>query len=131
MKLKEEAEKQYQNRDVDVDVDAANRKASTLNSNASNEKSRDEEGGDEANASSTWGKISFLNQNDIATLSNDQLKRHLAARNESTDGSKKKLIERLSKSIEEEKQREIRLALEKEHCRTRDLEQKDEYNRFS
>lgn len=124
MKLKEEAEKQYQNRDVDVDVDAANRKASTLNSNASNEKSRDEEGGDEANASSTWGKISFLNQNDIATLSNDQLKRHLAARNESTDGSKKKLIERLSKSIEEEKQREIRLALEKEHCRTRDLEQK-------
>lgn len=117
MKLKEEAERQYR--------DAANRKASKSKSKASNaERSREKEEENDGDVSSTWGKISFLNQNDITKLSNDHLKRHLAARNESIDGSKKKLIERLSKSIEDETQREVRLAMEKEHCRIRDLEQK-------
>lgn len=110
MKLKEEAEKQYQ--------DNANRQRQAAKaSNAVG--SRPKNGSD-----STWGKISFLNEQDITTLSNDHLKRHLAARNESIEGGKKKLIERLSTSIEDENQREVRIALEKEHCRVRDIEQK-------
>eukprot|EP00984_Skeletonema_dohrnii_P016642 scaffold7443_cov82-Skeletonema_dohrnii-CCMP3373.AAC.4 len=108
MKLKEEAEKQYR--------DNASRELAKKASNA-------EGGRKENDADSTWGKIAYLNANDIAKLSNDHLKRHLAARNESIEGSKKKLIERLSNSIEDEKQREVRIALEKEHCRIRDIEQ--------
>ena len=106
MKLKEEAEKQYRDREA--------AKAAALGERRS---SREDE--------VDWGKISFLTQNgnDIAKLSNDHLKRHLAARNELIDGNKKKLIERLSNSVEDEKQREVRLALEKEHCRIRDIEQ--------
>ncbi|KAL7448844.1 hypothetical protein ACHAWC_000971, partial [Mediolabrus comicus] len=44
--------------------------------------------------------------------------------NEPVEGSKKKLIERLVSSVEEEKQREINIAKELEHCRIRDVEEK-------
>ena len=109
MKLKEEAEKQYR--------DNASRQAAKV-SNAEGDGDRLNNGED-----STWGKISFLNGIEIAQLSNDHLKRHLAARSEPIDGSKKKLIERLTNSIEDERHREVRIAKEKEHCRIRDLEQ--------
>lgn len=105
MKLKEEADKQYRDRAAARDQEASIAEA-------------------ECNDKSTWGDISFLGKTDIAKLSNESLKRHLAARNEPIEGSKKKLIERLVTSVEEEKQREINIAKELEHCRIRDLEEK-------
>lgn len=109
MKLKEEAEKQYR--------DHASRQAAK-EPNTEGDRDQLNEKND-----STWGKISFLNGVEIAKLSNDHLKRHLAARNEPIEGSKKKLIELLVNSIEDEKQRDARIAQEKEHCRIRDIEQ--------
>lgn len=109
MKLKEEAEKQYLVREQAA-------KASNANAVEGRPKKNDSD--------FNWGQISFLKKQDITTLSSDHLKRHLAARSESIEGGKKKLIERLSTSIEDENQREVRIALEKEHCRIRDIEQK-------
>jgi alpha-tubulin suppressor-like RCC1 family protein len=71
-----------------------------------------------------WGQLYFLSKTDISTLSTDHLKRHLAARNISFEGSKKKLISRLVNSVEEENQKEITIALELAHIHIRDLEQK-------
>lgn len=111
MKLKEEAEKQYR--------DNANRQAAKAKaSNAVGGRPKTKNDSD-----FNWGRISFLKKQDITTLSNDHLKRHLAARNEPIEGGKKMLIDRLSTSIEDENQREVRIALEKEHCRNRDIEQ--------
>ena len=66
MKLKEEAEKQYRDH---VSRQAAKEPSTEGDRAQLNEKN-----------DSTWGKISFLNGVDIAKLSNDHLKRHLAAR---------------------------------------------------
>jgi hypothetical protein len=109
MKLKEAADEQYRDR-------AAAREEAAI----AKAKRNDGDGPDK----STWGDISFLGKTDIAKLSNESLKRHLAARNEPIEGSKKKLIERLVNSVEEEKQRDINIAKELEHCRIRDIEQK-------
>ena len=110
MKLKEEADKLYRDRAAARDQEEAAIDKAERNDNSPNK--------------STWGDISFLGKTDIAKLSSESLKRHLAARNEIIEGSKKKLIERLVNSVEEEKQREINIAKELEHCRIRDIEQK-------
>ncbi|KAL3777378.1 hypothetical protein ACHAWO_009685 [Cyclotella atomus] len=72
-----------------------------------------------------WGSYSFLEKLDIATLSNEKLRRHLSARGESTDGAKMELIDRLADSLEEERKRElaIKLELEAKHRQIADLEE--------
>lgn len=74
-----------------------------------------------------WGDFSLLTNEatDISTLTNTQLKRHLAARNEVAEGTKQELIRRLRSSIEEEHQRKIavELELEEKHRRIADLEE--------
>ena len=55
----------------------------------------------------SWGSYTFQEKQDILSLSNEKLKRHLKARGELTEGSKRELIARLISSLEEEKQREF------------------------
>lgn len=73
-----------------------------------------------------WGDFAYLDSVDISSLSNEKLKRHLSARDEVAEGTKQELIERLSHSLEEERQRKIavELELEAKHRKTADLEEK-------
>ncbi|KAL7546829.1 hypothetical protein ACHAWF_010163 [Thalassiosira exigua] len=79
-----------------------------------------------AGAATPWGDYAFLAQADVASLSNEKLKRHLRARNEVAEGTKSELIERLETSLEEERQRQIAIELELEakHRKIADLEER-------
>lgn len=72
-----------------------------------------------------WGDASALALVDIEKLSRSKLKRHLEARNESTAGNKRQLLERLKASLEEERLRVIALEeeLESKHRQVADLEE--------
>ena len=72
-----------------------------------------------------WGNRSYLLQLDISRLSRSKLKHHLSARQESTNGKKKQLIERLESSLERERLEDIAYAqkLEAEHREIADSEE--------
>jgi len=72
-----------------------------------------------------WGSASELAVADLEKLSRSKLKRHLEARNESTTGNKRQLVERLNASLEEERLRVVALEeeLESKHRKVADLEE--------
>jgi len=77
-------------------------------------------------AATPWGEFSHLVNDDLSSLSNEKLKRHLSARDEVAEGTKQELIERLRNSIEEERQKKIAIELELEakHRKIAHLEEK-------
>jgi len=60
----------------------------------------------DAKSPTIWGDAKTINEKDLVRLSRSHLRRHLKARSESSNGTKKKLIYRLQQSLESEK-REI------------------------
>lgn len=77
-------------------------------------------------ATTPWGSLSYLEHHTpLSKLSNEKLKRHLSARGEVTEGTKAELVERLSNSISEERERKTtqELELEAKHRRIADLEE--------
>jgi hypothetical protein len=76
-------------------------------------------------ATTPWGSCTYLEKCNIEDLSNEKLRKHLAARGATTEGGKKELIDRLMESLEDEKQRELalKLELENKHRHLADLEE--------